>query len=43
MPLALILALRQLAAARGLRDPVQILLEAADKAPRRPRNLAWWL
>lgn len=42
MPLALIEALRQLAAVRGLRDPVQILLQAPDKTPRRPR-LAWWL
>lgn len=43
MPLALITALRQLAAKRGLRDPVLILAEQADKSPRRPRPIAWWL
>lgn len=42
MPLTLIAALRQLAAARGLTDPVLILARAQDKSPRRPR-LPWWL
>ena len=43
MPLTLIAALRQLAAVRGYRDPVAIILQAQDKTPRRPRQLAWWL
>ena len=42
MPLKLIEALRALAAVRGYRNPVQIMLEAPDKTPRRP-PLAWWL
>lgn len=43
MPLPLIVALRQLAAARGYRDPAAIILEAQDKAPRRVRQVAWWM
>ena len=42
MPIKLIEALRLLAAARGLRDPVAILRERQDKTPRRP-PIAWWL
>lgn len=42
MPIALILALQALAAARGYRDPVHILLEQQDRSPRR-QPIAWWL
>lgn len=41
MPASLIDALRLMAAAHGLRDPVLILVEAQDKS-RRPRA-PWWL